>query len=143
MWWSLFSGFLGGIAAWVVTTALGQPLQRFLQLRQQAANVMAQDDDHAWIGNPEAKPPDDDWLRRRREAYDKVGHELVAFADSNTFVVRLLNQRVLGRYRCYVRSAGGNLRALAAAYPGTKSWDELRRRARSALKIVGWPRDVR
>ena len=137
MWWSLLSGFLGGIAAWVVTTALGQPLQRLLRLRQQAANVMTQYDDQAWIGNPDAKPPDDDWLKERREAYDKVGVELVAFADSNTFVARLLLSKVLGRYRCNVRNAGNNLRALAVAYPGTRNWDELRRRARSALGIAG------
>jgi hypothetical protein len=133
---------MGGVAAWLITTALGQPLQRFFQLRQQAALVLAKYDDRPWIGNPEAKPPDNDWLKERREAYDKVGSELVAFADSNTFVARALHHKLLGRYRCYVRSAGESLRTLGEAYPGTESWDHLRRHALSGLKIVAWPSGV-
>lgn len=140
--WGLFSGFIGGIVAWSVTTILGQPLHRFFQLRQQAALAIAQYDDRAWIGNPEAKPPDNDWLKERREAYDKVGSELIAFADSNTFVTRALHHKILGRYRCYVRNAGNNLRTLGEAYPGTDAWDRLRRSALSGLKIAGWPRDI-
>jgi hypothetical protein len=140
--WSLLSGFIGGFVAWIITTAVGQPLQRFFQLRQQAALILAQYDGRAWIGNPEAKPPDNEWLEERREAYDKVGSELVAFADSNTFVTRALHHKMLGRYRCYVRNAGVSLRTLGEIYPGTESWDRLRRGVLSALKIAGWPRDV-
>src|SRR5260370_26937988 len=37
----------------------------------------------------------------------------------NSFLTRFLHHSLLGRYRCYVRAAGENLRVLAAAYPGT------------------------
>jgi hypothetical protein len=134
MMWPLLSGFIGGFIAWIVTTAVGQPMQRFIQLRQQVALVMAQYDQRTWIGNPEAKPPDENWLKERREAYDKAASELLAFADSNAFVTKALRWKRLGRYRFYVRSAGLNLRTLAEAYPGTQSWDQLRRNVLSSLK---------
>jgi hypothetical protein len=140
---SLFTGFIGGIVAWIITTVLGEPIRHFFELRQQAASVLAKYDDLPWIGNPDAKPPGEAWLKERREAYDRVGSELVAFADSNTFIARTLHNRLLGRYRCYVRNSGNTLRTLGEAFPGTKAWDTLRRSAMSGLKIAGWPRDVR
>jgi hypothetical protein len=79
--WSLITGFVGGVIAWIVTTIVAQPLQRFFQLRQQAAILLVQYDDQAWIENPEAKPPSNKWLKERQEALDKVGSELVAFAE--------------------------------------------------------------
>jgi hypothetical protein len=88
------------------------------------------------------KAPDNEWLEERRQAYDKVGSELIAFADANTFIARKLHNPLLGRYRLYVRNAGNNLRTLGAAYPGTQSWGEIRRSAMAALKLPGWPRDV-
>jgi len=100
--WPLFSGFLGGIVAWIITTILGQPIQRFIQLREHAALILARYDNLPWIGNPEAKPPENNWLEERREAYDKIGSELVAFADANTFIARQLHHKILGRYRIYV-----------------------------------------
>ncbi|MGA2895748.1 MAG: hypothetical protein ABSE22_23045 [Xanthobacteraceae bacterium] len=140
--WPLFSGFLGGIVAWIITTILGQPIQRFIQLREHAALILARYDNLPWIGNPEAKPPENNWLEERREAYDKIGSELVAFADANTFIARQLHHKILGRYRIYVRNAGNELRTFGATYPGTESWDQIRKSAMSALKIAGWPRDV-
>jgi len=119
--WGLFSGFIGGFVAWIVTTSLGQPLQRFIQLRQEAAFVIAQHDNRAWIDNPEANPPENDWLDKRREAYDKTGTALIAFADSNLFITRMLRLKCFGPYRCYIRLAGDNLRTLGAAYPGTQA----------------------
>jgi uncharacterized membrane protein YfcA len=72
-----------------------------------------------------------------------AGAELLrAFADANTFIARMLHHRGLGRYRCDVRYAGEDLRSLAAAYPGTQVWDQLRAVVMSRLKIAGWPRDV-
>ena len=135
--WSLLSGFIGGVLAWIATTVIGQPMQRFFQLRQQAALVLAKFDDRPWIGNPEAKPPDEDWRKERSEAFDKVGSELVAFADANAFIARALHHNILGRNRFYVRSAGENLRTLGKAYPGTQAWDQLRRETQRGLKIVG------
>jgi hypothetical protein len=140
--WSLLSGFIGGMVAWLVTTVLGEPIRRLIQLRQESALLLARYDDLPWIGNPEAKPPENKWLDERREAYDKIASELIAFADANTFISRQLHHRFLGRYRLYIRNAGNSLRTLGATYPGTQSWDQIRQNAMSALRIVGWPRDV-
>lgn len=90
--WSLTYGFLGGVIAWIVTTIIVQPLLRFIQLRNEAAFVLAQYDHRAWIGNPDAKSPDDEWRTKRREAYDATGTALIAFAASNVFVARAAPQ---------------------------------------------------
>jgi hypothetical protein len=140
--WGLFSGFIGGFVAWIVTTSLGRPLQRFIQLRQEAAFVIAQYDNRAWIGNPEANPPENDWLDKRREAYDNTGTALIAFADSNLFITRILRLKCFGPYRCYIRSAGDNLRTLGAAYPGTQANEQLRQSVLSNLKIKTWPYNI-
>ena len=134
--WPLVLGFFGGIVAWFATTFVAQPIQRLIKLREKAALVLATYDDHLWIGNPEAKAPENDWLEERRKAYDNIGSELVAFADANTFLVRRFHDGFLGRRRFYIRSAGENLRTLGAAYPGTPSWDQIRRSAKSGLKIA-------
>lgn len=117
--WSLITGFAGGVIAWLFTTTLAQPFQRFIELRREAALALVEFEDRLWIGNPEAKAPTEDWLEKRSSAYDKAGTALIAFAISNSFLTRFLYHRLLGRYRCYVRAAGENLRVLAAAYPGT------------------------
>ena len=117
--WSLITGFAGGVIAWLFTTTLTQPFQRFIELRREAALALTEFEDRLWIGNPEAKPPTEDWLEKRFSAYDKAGTALIAFAISNSFLTRFLHHSLLGRYRCYVRAAGENLRVLAAAYPGT------------------------
>jgi hypothetical protein len=141
MLWGVFSGFLGGVVAWIVTTILGQPLQRFLQLRQEAVAAVTLFEQRVWIGNPEAKPPTADWLEKRREAYDdKAGTALLTFANTNLFITRTLRQ--LGRYRCNVRSAGENLRTLAKAYPGTQASDGLYRTVLSGLAIKAWPHNI-
>ena len=117
--WPLITGFIGGVMAWFLTTTLAQPFQRFLTLRQEAAFALVDFEDRAWIGNPEAKPPTEEWREKRFNAYDKAGTNLVAFAISNSFITRLLHHPILGRYRCYIRASGENLRVLAATYPGT------------------------
>jgi hypothetical protein len=80
---TLLFGFVGGFIAWIATTVVGQPLLRFFQLRAQAAHILARYDDQPWIDNPEEKPPAEAWLAKRRQAYEEIGSELVAFADSN------------------------------------------------------------
>jgi hypothetical protein len=134
--WPLITGFAGGVIAWVFTTALAQPFQRFILLRQEAALALAEFEDMPWINNPEATPPTKEWLDKRRAVYDKAGVALVAFAISNSFVTRLLYNRVLGRYRCYVRSAGSSLRTLAESYPGTQASDQLHKSVVSSLRIA-------
>jgi hypothetical protein len=135
MIWAMLSGFVGGILAWLATTFLAQPLQRFLQLRNDAAVAIAQFEERAWIGNPDAKPPTNEWLDRRREAYDRAGTALVALANTNRFVTRVLRHAMLGRHRCHVRSAGENLRTLGETYPGTQASDQCLRWALSALAM--------
>jgi hypothetical protein len=140
--WGLLSGFVGGVIAWAVATILGQPLQRFLQLRQEAAVAIAQFEDRIWVGNPEAKSPASEWLDKRRDAYDKVGTALLAFANTNLFITRALRQRPLGRCRCNIRSAAENLRTLAEAYPGTLSSTQLHRSVLKGLAIKTWPHNI-
>jgi hypothetical protein len=140
---TLITGFVGGFIAWIVTTVIGEPLRRFFQLRTKAALILAQYDDLPWIENPEAKPPAPEWLLKRSEAYDQIGAELIAFADANTFIARCLLHRSLGKYRCSIRGAGTNLRTLGETYPGTPAWDQIRRQAQRALKIEGWPKDLK
>jgi hypothetical protein len=118
--WPLITGFIGGVMAWFLTTTIAQPFQRFLVLRQEAALALVDFEDRGWIKNPDAKPPSEKWLEARLNAYDKAGTNLVAFAISNSFITRLLYHPILGRYRCYIRASGENLRVLAATYPGTQ-----------------------
>jgi hypothetical protein len=136
---TLLIGFIGGFVAWIVTTIVGEPVRRFFQLRTQAALILAKYDDRPWIDNPEAKPPEAEWLEKRREAFDEIGSELVAFANSNSFIARLLHHKLLGKYRYNIRHAGDNLRMLAEVYPGTQVWHETHRQIQRALKITGWP----
>jgi hypothetical protein len=133
--WGILSGFVGGLIAWVVTTTLAQPFQRFLQLRQEAAIAIAQFEDRPWIGNPEAKPPTNEWLDERLAVYDKAGTALVAFAISNSFVTRALYHPFLGGYRCYVQAAGDSLRNLGASHPGTPASRHFLEALISELKI--------
>ena len=119
--WPLITGFIGGVMAWFLTTTVAQPFQRFLALRQEAALALVDFEDRGWIGNPDAKPPTEKWLEARLTAYDKAGTNLVAFAISNSFITGLLYHPILGRYRCYIRASGENLRVLAATYPGTQT----------------------
>jgi hypothetical protein len=133
--WPLISGFFGGVIGWLFTTVLAQPFQRFVLLRQDAALALAEFEDRPWIGNPEAAPPTNEWLDRRSSAFEKAGVALVAFATSNSFVTRLLYHRFIGRYRCYVRNAGENLRSLAASHPGTQASSHFRDSAIKALRI--------
>jgi uncharacterized membrane protein YgaE (UPF0421/DUF939 family) len=133
--YTLLTAFIGGFVAWIVTTVVGQPLLRFFQLRAQAAHFLARYDDQPWIGNPETKPPAEAWLAKRREAYEEIGSELVAFADTNSFIARALHHKLLGKYRYKARYAGDDLRLLGATYPGTKAWADIHKRTRSALRL--------
>ena len=136
--WPLVSGFVGGFVAWIITTVLGEPIRRFFRLRQEAALILARYDDLPWIGNPDAKPPENKWLKERRLAYDKIGSELIAFADANTFIERYFRHQILGSYKIYIRNSGQGLRTLGATYPGTQAWDQLHREAMRALRLGGY-----
>jgi len=132
---TLLIGFVGGFVAWIATTVVGQPLLGFFQLRSRAAFILERYDGLPWIDNPEAKPPDQEWLEKQREAYDEIGSELVAFADTNSFIARALKYEHLGKYRHYVLNAGDGLRLLGAAFPTAKTSADIRKRVRSDLRL--------
>jgi hypothetical protein len=136
---ALFLGFIGGVIAWIATTVIGEPLRRFIPLRHEATVVIIRYEECAWIGDPEASPPDNEWLEKRREAYDAAGIALMAFATSNTLFSRLLRSPYLGKLRCYPYSGGSDLRELGSAYPGMQASDHLQRSALRALKIKSGP----
>ncbi|SCB39514.1 hypothetical protein GA0061099_1006163 [Bradyrhizobium yuanmingense] len=120
--WSLIIGFVGGVIAWVFTTGLAQPFQKFIQLRQDVASALAEfEHSRLWTGDPDEEPPPKEWLEKRQSSYERAGVALVAFSISNSFFTGLLHNRCLGSHRCYVRSAGDYLRNLARMSPGTQS----------------------
>jgi hypothetical protein len=133
--YTLLTAFIGGFVAWIATNLVGQPLLRFYRLRAQAAHVLARYDGLPWIDNPEAKPPDEVWLEKRREAYDEIGSELIAFADTHSLIARTLHHKLLGKYRYKARNAGDDLRLLGAAYPLAQVSAEIRKRVRLALRL--------
>jgi hypothetical protein len=129
---TFFVGFIGGFVAWIATTAVGQPLLRFFQLRSRAAFILARYDGLPWIENSEAEPAEKGWLEKRKEAFDEIGSELIAFADTNSIVAQ-----TLAKSRYFALRAGNDLRLLGAVYPGTNSWTDIRKRVRSALRFDG------
>ncbi|MFY9899952.1 MAG: hypothetical protein WAK67_19470, partial [Xanthobacteraceae bacterium] len=100
-----------------------------------AAFILARYDGLPWLDNPDAKPPDEGWLEKRRGAYDEIGSELVAFFDTNSLIVRALHHKLLGKYRFKARNAGDDLRLLGSCYPGTQAWADIRKRVRLALRL--------
>jgi hypothetical protein len=85
-----------------------------------------------WIENSEAEPPEKGWLERRKEAFDEIGSELIAFADTNSIIAQ-----TLAKSRYFALRAGNDLRLLGAVCPGTNSWTDIRKRVRSALRFDG------
>jgi hypothetical protein len=119
---TLFVGLIGGFVAWIATTAAGQPLLRFFQLRSRAAFILARYDGLPWIENSEAEPAEKGWLKKRKEAFDEIGSELIAFADTNSIIAQ-----TLAKSRYFALRAGNDLRLLGAVYPGTNSWTDIRK----------------
>ena len=68
-----------------------------------------------------------------------IGHET---RRPNLLATDALRQRLMGRYRCNIRSAAENLRTLAEAYPGTQSSDQLHRAVLSGLTIKILPHNI-
>jgi hypothetical protein len=130
---TLFIGFIGGLVAWIATTVVGQPLLHFFQLRSRAAFILARYDGLPWIDHPEeAEPPEKEWLEKRKEAFDEIGSELIAFADTNSLITHALTKS-----HYFALRAGNDLRLLGAVYPGTQSWADVRKRVRSAVRLEG------
>jgi hypothetical protein len=134
--YTLLTAFIGGFLAWTATNVVGQPLLRFFQLRAQAAHILVRYDGLPWIDNPDAKPPDEEWLEKPREAYDEIGSELIAFADTHSLIARTLRHKLLGKYRYKARNAGDDLRLLGAAYPLAQVSAEIRGRVQLALRLA-------
>nr|WP_166295484.1 hypothetical protein [Bradyrhizobium sp. 2S1]MCK7670074.1 hypothetical protein [Bradyrhizobium sp. 2S1] len=142
MLWPLISGFAGGVIGWLFTTALAQPFQKFIQLRQDVATALAEfEHSRLWTGNPEEEPPTREWLEKRQIAYEKAGAALVAYSISNSFFTQLLLSRWLGSRRCYVRSAGDYLRNLARMTPGSQTSEKIHGAVMRQLRLAS-PFDV-
>ena len=131
---SFLFGVLGGFIAWVTTEIFVRPLIRFYDLRTETAKALALYEDR-FNPDPDASPPNPDWLEERRSVYQHCGASLVAFATSNSFLARLLQRIPLENFRYYVRSAGSNMQGLAETLPATQASDYFRNKAVSALKL--------
>ena len=113
---SFWFGVLGGFIAWVTTEIFVRPLIRFYDLRTETAKALALYEDR-FNPDPDASPPNPDWLEERRSVYQHCGAGLVAFATSNSFLSRLLQRVPLKNFRYYVRSAGSHMQGLAETLP--------------------------
>ena len=82
---SFWFGVLGGFIAWVATEIFVRPLIRFYDLRTETAKALALYEDR-FNPDPDASPPNPDWLEERRSVYQYCGAGLVAFATSNSFL---------------------------------------------------------
>jgi hypothetical protein len=134
--WSLLTGFVGGVVAWIAMELIGKPLTRFIQLRNEAAEALALYEDRTWMfEDPEIEPPGDDWLQKRRERYEAIGSALIAFERSQRFFSRILHHKALGRFRYYPSSAGLNLKTLGEIRPGSRESYYLLGGVRSGLKF--------
>lgn len=136
---SFLFGILGGFIAWVTTEIFVRPLTRFFALRAEAAEALALYEDR-FNPDPDAPPPNSEWLAQRKLAYEHCGAGLVAFATSNSFISRLVYRVPLKNFRYRVRSAGSNMQGLAETAPGTQASDYFRTHVVSALKLWYWPR---
>jgi hypothetical protein len=138
---TLFTGMMGGFLAWIATAIVGQPLIKFMNLRSQAAIVLARfdtegakDDDGAPLAPEDYE---DDWKTARQKDYADCGCELVAFHAANATLVLLL-RKLPKKWRCYPKSAGLSFQSLAESVPGGNFEHETRRHIISALKLNFW-----
>ena len=131
---SFFWGLLGGFVAWALTTAVAQPFRQFLNLRTEAARLLALYEDRFDPGDAEAQPAAE-WLAKRAHAYETCGAELIGFAFSNSTFTRTLHRLPIKSLQCYPRNAGSSLMGLSSARPGTGASDQFRRDAMSALRL--------
>jgi hypothetical protein len=132
---SFLFGLFGGFTAWFATDFFVRPLAKFFALRAEVATALALYE--------EPVDPDvfssSDWLAQRKLAYARCGATLVAFATSNSLLVRYLYRVPLRAFRYYVRNAGLDLLNLSKARPGTAASDHFRKRTIHALKLWYWP----
>jgi hypothetical protein len=140
---SFFWGLIGGIVAWAATMVLGQPIYRFINLRAEAAEVLARYE-RGNPGDPGRDARDVAWLIERKQAYRECGSKLVAFAVSNAVVARLLRHQVLRSGPYYPRAAGDALMTLGDLGPGSSDRSILSEQIISSLKLhfgpIGRPR---
>jgi len=135
---SFLFGLFGGFLAWAITEFFARPLIRFVALRAEAAKALALYDDR-YNPDPDAPPPDTEWLAERKLAYEHCGAGLMAFATSNSLIARLLYRFPLKTFRYHARTAGSNMLGLAETLPGTEPSYYFRNQAVSALKLGYWP----
>jgi hypothetical protein len=107
---TFLTGLLGGFIAWIGTTVIGQPICKFLELRTEAARIIARYDPYV-ASSPYVPYPDPftdvEWLEERKRAYLTCGVNLRAYAATHGSVVRWLH-----KFRYYPDNAGIYLIAL-------------------------------
>ena len=136
---SFVFGILGGIVAWVATTIVAQPLKKFLDLRAEAARLLALYGDEYDFTQNLSHTSTADWLAERKKAYAACSAELTGFAFSNSLATRILHRSPIKSLRCYPRNAGTSLWSLSEATPGTGAAAELANGVKSALRLTYRP----
>jgi hypothetical protein len=131
---SFFWGLVGGMVAWVATMILGQPIYRFLNLRAEAAEILARyERDNSEDPGRDAREVG--WQAERKRAYQECGSKLIAFAISNVAATRLIRRRPLRGVRYYPRSAGEALMTLGDLSPGSPDRSTLIQAVISGLQL--------
>jgi hypothetical protein len=90
---TFLTGLLGGFIAWIGTTIIGQPIYKFLELRTEAARVIARYDPYPASTNfVDPNATNTQWLEERRHAYLTCGVNLRAYAATHASVVKWLRK---------------------------------------------------
>lgn len=97
MWGNFLFGLLGGFIAWVTIEIFARPLAGFFASRAEVAEALALYEDRI-NPDPDAPPPNLEWLAERKLAYRHCGAGLMAFATSNSFSARLLSRSPVRSY---------------------------------------------
>lgn len=98
-------GLLGGFIAWLATAILGQPLYTFLNLRSEAAKILALYERQPSLPptlSPNRAVSLEQWQLERKRSYQECGARLVALGAANFHVVTA----ILHRMRFYPEAAG-------------------------------------
>ena len=124
---SFLYGLLGGMVAWIATAILSQPLYRFLGLRNETAQLLAQYEhpDVTRGGNMNT-----DWMATRTKLYQECGANLIAFSAGNRPLGILLE---FCRFR--PSAAGQDFITLASLSPGANARGFLKQQIASALRL--------
>ena len=136
MTWSDLSnaawGFVGGVAGWITTTFLVQPISAVFAARSEAAQSLAKFEVCDWHQplDEDVPPVSDELIEERRKAYVDCGARLVGFDLSYPWFYPWL-----GRFGFNFRSAGNNLIMLGRHSLGSPYIQTHRTAAMAALRL--------